>query len=114
MNAMNTPRKGTYRWIVFKQGKEWIATALEFNIVQVGDDPDLVYSEMQEAVKGYVEAAQKTKGFRETVFIPMLNQEADPEYEYLWNQARSSSLKKERSMLPSNVFDFGVRNLAFA
>src|SRR3989338_4956564 len=109
----NTPKKGKYRWIVFKKGTEWVGAALEFNIVQVGDDPNLVYLELQEAVRGYVEAAQKVKGFREKAVTPVLNQKPDEEYESLWNQAQLGTENKEAT-LPSNVFDFGTRNLAVA
>ena len=88
----NTLKKGRYRWIVFKKGAEWIAAALEFNIVQVGDDPNLVYLEMQEAVKGYIEAADKIKGFRDKAVNPILNQKSDEEYECdyssVWNLER--------------------------
>ena len=31
---MNTPQKGKVRYIVFKDGGTWYATALEFNIVE--------------------------------------------------------------------------------
>ena len=107
----NTPRKGKYRWIVFKKGEEWIAAALEFNIVQVGDDPNLVYLELQEAVRGYIEAAQKIKGFREKAVNPILNQEPDEEFEVLWNQAQLAT-QQPTTLLPENVFNFGTRNLA--
>jgi hypothetical protein len=107
----NTPQKGRYRWIVFKKGVEWIGAVLEFNIVQVGDDPDLVYAELQEAAKGYIEAAQKNKGFREQAFAPMLNQKTDEEYELLWNKSQEASLE-EKVALPKNVFNFGTSNLA--
>lgn len=106
----NTPQKGRYRWIVFKKGDEWVAAALEFNIVEVGDDPNVVYLEMQEAAKGYIEATQKLRGFRPQVVNPVLNQKPDEEYELLWNEARDSG--QERDTFPENVFDFGIRNLA--
>lgn len=106
----NTPKKGRYRWIVFRKGDEWVAAALEFNIVQVGDDPNVVYLEMQEAAKGYIEAAQKLHGFRPRVVNPVLNQKPDQEYERLWNEARD--FRQERDAFPENVFDFGIRNLA--
>jgi len=109
----NTPKKGKYRWIVFKKGEEWIGAALEFNIVQVGDDPNLVYLELQEAVRGYIEAAQKIAGFREKAITPVLNQKPDKEYETLWNQVQSAT-QKPGVALPANVFDFGTRNLAVA
>lgn len=87
--------------------------ALEFSIVQVGDDPNLVYLELQDAVRGYIEAAQKITGFREGAINPMLNQKAEEAYEVLWNQAQSTT-RKSSFALPSNVFDFGTRNLAAA
>ncbi len=106
----NTPQKGVYRWIVFRKGKEWIAAALEFNIVQMADDPNIAYLEMQEAARGYIEAAQKFRGFRPQVINPVLNQKPDKEYEQLWNEARSAA--QQRRPFPRNVLDFGVRNLA--
>lgn len=110
----NTVKRGQYRWIVFKKGAEWIAAALEFNIVEVGDDPKLVFLELQEAVAGYIESAQKLKnGFREKAINPILNQEPDEEYEMIWNKAQATT-QKPASALPKNVFDFGTRNLAIA
>ena len=109
----NTLKKGRYRWIVFKKGTEWTGAALEFNIVQVGDDPHLVYLELQEAVRGYIEAAQKIKGFREKAVSPILNQKSDEEYESLWNRIQSAT-QKQNAALPAHVFNFGMRNLAVA
>ncbi len=103
-------KKGKYRWIVFKKGTEWIAAALEFNIVQVGDDPNLVYLEMQEAVRGYIEAAGKNKGFRNKAVNPILNQKSDEQYESLWERAQLA-MQEKGIELPENVFDFGTRNL---
>ncbi|OHA76870.1 MAG: hypothetical protein A3G10_01500 [Candidatus Wildermuthbacteria bacterium RIFCSPLOWO2_12_FULL_49_9] len=109
----NTRRKGKYRWIVFKKGADWTGVALEFNIVQVGDDPNLVYLELQDAVRGYIEAAQKITGFRENAIDPILNQKADRTYEVLWDRIQSV-VQKPSLALPANVFDFGTRNLAVA
>jgi predicted RNase H-like HicB family nuclease len=106
----NTPQKGVYRWLVYRKGPEWIAAALEFNIVEVGDDPNVVLFEMQEAVKGYLESAQKFKGFRPQSIKPILNQKSEEEYELLWNRAQS--YKEKRNLFPKNIFDFGTRNLA--
>ena len=101
----NTTQKGRYRWIVFRKGGEWVAAALEFNIVEVGDDPNVVYLEMQEAAKGYIEATQKLRGFRSRVVNPVLNQKSEEEYERLWNKARS--FRQERDTFPANVFEIG-------
>lgn len=109
---LNTPKKGTYRWIVFKKGNEWIAAALEFNIIIVSDDPNVAFVEMQEAAKGYIESAQKFKGFRPKAIIPALNQKSEEEYERLWNETQN--LKEKRMEFPKNVFDLGIRNMAIA
>lgn len=88
ITMINTPQKGRYRWIVFKKGNEWVAAALEFNIVEVGDDPNVAYLEMQEAARGYIEAAQKFRGFRPQMINPVLNQKPDKEYDRLWDNAQ--------------------------
>ena len=52
---MNTPKKGTYRYIVFKDGDSWYAGAMELNIVESSDDPKLAFFNLLQAVGGYVE-----------------------------------------------------------
>jgi hypothetical protein len=83
---MNTPQKGKYRQIVFRDGKTWYAVALEFNIVESSDDPKLAYFNLLQAVDGYVRSCKKLKGAR---YAP-LNQKADPEYEKLWQTLTSA------------------------
>jgi hypothetical protein len=78
---MNTVKKGRVRCIVFQEGDTWYGVAMEFNIVVEGDDKDVVYVELQEAIRGYVESQAKIKGSR----VAPLNQKADSEYESLWN-----------------------------
>ena len=39
MEYKNTLQKGSVRYIILKEGTEWIGVALDFNIVEVGDDP---------------------------------------------------------------------------
>jgi hypothetical protein len=82
---MNTPTKGKFRHIVFKDGDTWYAVALEFNIVESGDEPKLAFFNLLQAVDGYVESASKIKGSR----YQFLNQEADPEYEKMWKNLLS-------------------------
>lgn len=106
----NTPRKGQYRWMIYRDGKEWVGAILEFNIVIVGDDRDIVSHELQESALGYIESARKIKGFRPRVVNPTLNQKSDPQLERLWKDAYEARIK--RIPFPSNIFDFGARNLA--
>ena len=82
---MNTPKKGKFRHIVFKDGDTWYAVALEFNIVEASDDPKLAFFSMIQAVGGYIDSSKKLRGSR---FAP-LNQKTDTEYEKLWSNLNS-------------------------
>ena len=75
----NSYQKGSVRCIIFKEGETWFGTALEFNIVETGDDPREVMVLLDEAIRGYIASGKKAR-FRDHI----LNQEADPEYEQLW------------------------------
>ena len=83
---MNTPEKGKFRHIVFRDGDTWYAVALEFNIVESNDDPKLAFISLIQAVSGYIQSSKKLKGAR----FSLLNQKVDPEYEKLWNNITSS------------------------
>lgn len=97
---MNTLEKGSVRYIVFKDGKEWYAVGLEFNIVEAADDPRIALNNLLDAISGYVESLKKIKGAR---FSP-LNQKADAEYEHLWKTLTTA--KPVRS--PYQISTFGV------
>lgn len=102
---VNTPEKGTFRHIVFREGGVWYAAALELNITESGDDPKLAYFNLLQAVSGYLESCRKLRGAR---FAP-LNQKADPEYEKLWADVQS-----ERRTPALEVAKWGTERLAFA
>ena len=97
---MNTPKKGTFRHIVFRDGDTWYAVALEFNIVESSDDPKLALFSLFQAVAGYVQSAKKIKGSRHQ----NLNQKSDPEYESLWKKLTSP--KSVKSPYEVNMFGF--------
>jgi hypothetical protein len=82
----NTPKRGSVRYIVFKERQKWVGVALEFNIVEVGDDAQEVTFLLFEAIQGYVESLRKIKGLRD---FSSLNQKPDKEYENLWKLAKS-------------------------
>lgn len=81
----NTLKKGSVRNIIFKDETSWYGVALEFNIVVEGDTPEIAFSNLQEAVVGYLESLKNTKvgGIR---VEDTINQKADSEYEDLWNK----------------------------
>ena len=97
---MNTPQKGKFRHIVFRDGDTWYAVALEFNIVESSDDPKLAYFSLLQAVSGYVASSKKIKGSR----LSPLNQKSDPEYEKLWSILNSP--KPIKSPFEINMFGF--------
>ena len=99
---MNTPKKGKFRHIVFKDGDTWYAVALEFNIVESSEDPKLAFFNLLQAVGGYVESSNKIKGSR----LAPLNQKTDPEYESLWTKL--TSVKAVKSPFEINMFGFST------
>lgn len=100
---MNTPQKGMVRCIVFKDGDAWYGVALEFNIVESADDPDVTLFNLHNAIRGYVESQGKIKGSR---FYP-LNQKPAEEYEQLWKNLHA------RKPIPSpySVRYYGVAKI---
>jgi predicted RNase H-like HicB family nuclease len=73
------------RILVFKEDGLFYASALELNITESGDDKFIAMYNLEEAIKGYLEFAEK-EGILENVF----NQEKDDELEYKWNQVFSN------------------------
>lgn len=98
---MNTPQKGSSRYIVFREGKVWYAAALDLNIVEASDDPRNALVGMMDAIQGYVEAVRKIRGGRVN---HLLNQKADPEYEKLWTALHGRKNVKS----PYQIHSYGV------
>ena|ERR1700754_1106724 len=95
---MNTPEKGSVRYIVFKDKETWYAAGLEFNIVEAGEDPRVALDNLFDAMQGYVESLRKVKGVR----ISPLNQNPDPEYEKLWTAVTAT--KNVKSPFPVSMY----------
>jgi len=85
----NTYNSGQIRNIIFKEGDTWYGVALEFNIVESGNDPREVILLLDEAMRGYIKGASKAK-----LSYSVLNQNSDPEYEKLWSQIESKKIVK--------------------
>lgn len=99
----NIPKKGVVRTIIFKDGGSWYGVALEFNIVESGDDFDVVMFNLQEAIRGYVESQKKIKGGR---YYP-LNQKPVAEYEEMWKNLHSPKPIPS----PYNVRYYGITKI---
>src|SRR3989344_1794891 len=95
----NTAQRGSVRYIVFKEKRTWYAVALEFNIVESGEDPQIAMFNLFEAITGYVEAFRKIKGARPYA----LNQKPDQEYEDMWNKLTADKPIKS----PYSIYTFG-------
>ena len=102
MEYKNTLQKGSVRYIILKEGTEWIGVALDFNIVEVGDDPREVIFSLEEAIRGYLASARKIKARP-----GILNQKSEKEYEDLWK-----ILKSDKPIpSPYKIHSFGQRSL---
>lgn len=114
MSYKNTLNKGSVRCIIFKEGDTWYGVALEFNIVEEGQDPLAVQASLYQAIRGYVQTARKFK------MRPIsLNQKPDREYEELWGVLQAGILdrrtKKRNTVIGrKQIFDFGYHIGAFS
>ena len=106
MKHKNTLRKGRVRYIIFKEKGTWYGVALEFNLVEEGDNPEEVMASLFQAIRGYVETVQKVK----VRSIP-LNQTPDKEYEYLWNSLNKEKMVSSKTKDKKEVFSFGYNPL---
>lgn len=107
MKYKNTLNKGSVRYIIFKEDNAWYGVALEFNIVEEGDNPVEVMASLLEAIRGYIETARKVK-----LRPHPLNQKPDLEYEELWDKLESKK-KIEGVIKPEEVYTFGYSLFSF-
>ena len=98
----NTLQRGTIRCIVFRDGEEWYAAGLEFNIVESGSTPREAMLLLFEAMQGYLESAKKIKARPH-----ILNQKTDIEYEKLWKNLEEQKIEQSK-----NIYFYGRLNLA--
>lgn len=99
----NTYQKGAVRCIIFKEKNTWFGVALEFNIVETGNDSREVMILLDEAIRGYVASGKKAR-----LRGHILNQEPDPEYEKLWEGKNNPELIPS----PIQVHSFSERSLS--
>ena len=110
MKYKNTLNKGSVRYIIFKEDNTWYGVALEFNIVEDGDNPVEVMASLFQAIRGYIETARKLK------MRPMpLNQKLEKEYKELWDKLEKRKMESITSS--KQIYTFGYtpfRAYAFA
>ncbi len=101
MENENTFENGSVRHIIFKEGDTWYGVALEFNIVEEGDDPVAVMASLLEAIQGYIETAQKHQ-----INAP-LNQKPDKTYQNLWEKIAEGKVFEGGGASLPLVYNFG-------
>lgn len=107
MAAQNSVKKGTVRFIIFKERETWFGVALEFGIVIDADSSEDAYTQLQDATHSYLESF-RDGSIRESEAEPLLNKTAEPEYEELWNRYHA------RQPIPSPITIRSVGELAVA
>lgn len=100
MRYSNTLQKGTVRYIIFKEARVWYGVAIEFNIVESGDDPREVLVRLLEATNGYLMSARKIKAKPS-----VLNQSGDPDYEALWEKLEMPPSRGRG--VPYDIYTYG-------
>jgi len=107
MKYKNTLNKGAVRYIIFKDEGVWYGVALEFNIVEEGDNPVEVMASLFQAIEGYVETAKKLK-----IHPAPLNQKPEAEYEEMWKKLQEN--KQTKALKLDQIYSYGFNSLAFA
>ncbi len=109
MKHKNTLKKGSVRFLIFRDGESYFGVALEFNVIVEASNPQEAFIFLNEAALGYLEAAKKAK-LRPNV----LNQKSDAEYEKMWQANQDMKLKEkyERVVNKLPIFSSGVLDLA--
>jgi len=101
----NSLKSSKVRFIIFKKKTKWYAVALEFNIVEVGKDPDILLLSLLEAISGYVESAIKNN-----IDPCVLNQKTDKKYEKIWEQLNKPKISTLSKNFPK-IYMFGKKQL---
>jgi predicted RNase H-like HicB family nuclease len=80
---MNTKEKGSLRFLICKEGNEYVAVCLELNLIEYGKDPEILINSIEEAAQSYIEAV-KNKNLSDD----LLNQPAPKKYEKIWKLSK--------------------------
>jgi hypothetical protein len=106
----NTYTRAAVRCIVFREKGTWYGVALEFNVVVDGDSPQVVFDELDKAVKSYFSTAKKHK-----LDVSVLNQVSDVEYLKMWNALDTAThSKKGETAIPQNLYSSLILRPAMA
>ncbi|MBI2020888.1 hypothetical protein HYS99_00045 [Candidatus Giovannonibacteria bacterium] len=109
MKYKNTLKKGSVRFLVFKDGASYFGVALEFNIMVEAANPQEAFLFLNEAASGYLESARKTK-----LRLYVLNQKPDLEYEKMWQAHQDAKLKEKYERVVNNLPIFSSGRLELA
>lgn len=109
MKHTNTLKKGSVRFLIFRDGESYFGVALEFNVIVEAANPQEAFLFLNEAANGYLEAARKVK-----LQPSVLNQKTDPEYERMWQEYQSRKLKEKYESIVNKLPIFSAGWLEMA
>lgn len=109
MKYKNTIKKGSVRFLVFKDKESYFGVALEFNIMVEAANPQEAFLFLNEAASGYLESARKAK-----LRPHVLNQKPDAEYEKMWEAHQDAKLKEKYEKIVNNLPIFSSGRLELA
>ena len=89
MQYMNNKNKGFLRFLICKEGKDFVAVCLDLNLIEYGKDPLELQKSIEEAAVSYLETVKKEK-------LPdsFLNQSAPEKYWKKWEKFQRNSIEK--------------------
>jgi hypothetical protein len=109
MKYKNTLKNGSVRFLIFRDGESYFGAALEFNIMVEAANPEEAFIFLNEAARGYLEAARKTK-----IRPNVLNQKTDPEYVKMWQDYQDRKLKEKYESIVNKLPIFSAGWLEMA
>lgn len=92
----NTKEKGFIRIVVFPYKDHFVGACLDFNIIEEGENPQLLQASLLESALGYIETVRK-----EGLEDELLNQAAPKEYWSKYEQLRK--VESSKAELPKAV-----------
>ena len=56
---INTKKKGTIEFLVYKEGKTFVGVCLTFDIIEEGNNPEKLMESIQEAAQGHLKVVRE-------------------------------------------------------
>jgi len=97
MQYMNNKNKGYLRFLICKEGREFVAVCLDLDLIEYGKDPIKLQKSIEEAALSYLETIKK-----ENLSDSYLNKSAPEKYWKKWEKIQKESIEKIISKKETN------------